>query len=117
MRNCDEIKHLRYELGRYHKKIADQEAKIKKLENQLDEELGGGLQLHAIMDAALCQIVLICGQDVYDDDDPVRVIGRNLILPRYSVQDLLKRYEVHTRLYEDKDEIVIGILERKDNGE
>jgi hypothetical protein len=113
MRNVDKVRKLNYELGRFRKKIDDQEEKIKKLEKELEMAYGGNMEMHAQVDGILCQMVLCCGKDVFDFDDPEKVIGKNITIPRFNPMDLVRKYEVHTELYEESNEMVIGIMERE----
>lgn len=113
MRHDETKKKLNYELGRCRKKIDDQEKKIEKLEKELEMLHSGSMAVHAQVDGILCQMVLCFGQDVFAFDDPEKVIGKNITIPRFNPMDLVKKYEVHTELYSDKNEMVIGIMERE----
>ena len=62
MRNIDKIKSLEKELGKYRKKVTDQDKIIRKLSGELERAHAGAIQLQAATDAVLTAAALAHGE-------------------------------------------------------
>lgn len=115
MRNVDKIKGLEKELGRYWKKVVDQQKEIRQLREQVDNLMGGLAELSIGMDAFQAQTALKYGTRAIDEDTGEK-IGWNMSLPLYSAVETVEKYEVHTWKKEAEQEYFVGVMERKDEG-
>lgn len=111
MRNIDKIKDLEKELGRYRKKVDDQQKEIDALREQVKTAHVGLAQLSMDMDAFQAQTALKDGTRAKDEDTG-EDIGWNMALPLYSVGETVKKYEVHTWKKEAEQEYFVGVMER-----
>lgn len=112
MRNIDRIKDLEKELGRYRKKVADQQKEIDGLREQVVTAHAGLAQLSMGMDAFQAQTALKYGTMAIDEDTGEE-LGWNMLLPLYSMEETVEKYEVHT--WRKEQEYFVGVMERKIN--
>lgn len=113
MRNVDKIKAMQHEIGRYMKKINDQEKVIKGLEDLVDTATAANKEAHRAVDAILAQTSVKYGEQVKDDetgDD----IGYRLVVPIFSIDDTLGRFEVKARRDVVAGEYIVGVMERRE---
>lgn len=113
MRNADKIKSLEKELGRYRKKVADQDRIIKGLEDMVETANAGDRQMHMAVDAILAQAAVKYGAPVRDEESG-EPLGYRLVLPAFSIEKTLNRFEVRARRDEEAAEYVIGAMERRE---
>ena len=111
-RNIDKIKRLEHELGRYRKKVADDEKEKALLRRRLEQADKGNQQTQAMVDALLTAVTLQCGVDALDPDDASKVLGKRLVLPRFNFLEMRTKYEVHARKDEESGGYIIGVAER-----
>lgn len=111
-RNVEKIKRLEHELGRYRKKVADDEKEIGRLRGLLAQADRGNRDTQAMVDAILTAVTLKCGEDARDPDDENKVLGKRLILPRFNFLEMRTKYEIHARKDEETDGYIIGVVER-----
>ena len=104
MRNCDIIKDLRHELGRYKDKVERQAAEIKQLKEKLAKHAVADRQLSYCLDEALAKTAVTYGTACHDEETG-ELLGYNLELPA----KLERKYEVHTKV--EGDHYLIGALE------
>lgn len=116
-RNVEKIKRLEHELGRYRKKVADDEKEIGRLRGLLEQADRGNRDTQAMVDAILTAVTLKCGEDARDPDDESKVLGKRLILPRFNFLDMRTKYEIHARKDEETDSYIIGVVERSSGQE
>lgn len=116
-RNVEKIKRLEHELGRYRKKVADDEKEIGRLRGLLAQADRGNRDTQAMVDAILTAVTLKCGEDARDPDDESKVLGKRLILPRFNFLDMRTKYEIHARKDEETDGYIIGVVERSSGQE
>lgn len=114
MRNVDKnkIKALEMELGRYRKKVADQEKIIRKLARMEDNAVKANIEAHMAVDAILAQVAVKYGERAKDDETGEE-IGYRMVVPVFSVDDTLKQFEVRTRKDEAAGEYTVGVMERQ----
>ena len=95
---------LEYELSRCHKKISDQLKELQRLAGieKASVDFAAGNQ------ALIMQIILACGKKVKDGDE---LVGRNVTIPRFSVEETLAKYTTATRTEGDK--VIIGVLTKE----
>lgn len=101
------IKKLQYELGRYEKKVGEQAKIIRRMQRDLDDAGQGAVQMMQYADCVCIQTALSYGEREIEDG---QVIGYRLELPRFSIQELRKRYEIRCRHDEEKDVMVIAVM-------
>lgn len=116
-RNVEKIKRLEHELGRYRKKVADNEKEIGRLRGLLAQADRGNRDTQAMVDAILTAVTLKCGEDARDPDDESKVLGKRLILPRFNFLEMRTKYEIHARKDEETDGYIIGVVERSSGQE
>ncbi len=116
-RNVEKIKRLEHELGRYRKKVADDEKEIGRLRGLLAQADRGNRDTQAMVDAILTAVTLKCGEDARDPDDENKVLGKRLILPRFNFLEMRTKYEIHARKDEETDGYIIGVVERSSGQE
>lgn len=92
-RNADKVKRLENELGRYKKKVADQQAIIKDQGQRLVEASQGAQELNTAVDGLLIAIALEYGHSITDDDGTV-IMGDNLVVPFFVLEDMLNKYQL-----------------------
>lgn len=114
MRNIDRIKDLEKELGRYRKKVADQQKEIFGLRKQLVAAIEGSSEAHKAVDAILAQAALKYGERARDEETGEE-LGWRLEIPVFSVSDTIDRYEVRTRRDDTTQEYIVGVMERRIN--
>lgn len=112
MRNVDQIKMLKKELGRYRKKVADQAEVEKRLRGLLDDAVNGTIQTNRAVDAILAQVAITYGEEAKDEETGVS-IGRRIALPFLQVDDVLGKYEVRARRDDETDQYIIGVVPRE----
>lgn len=113
MRNTDKIRELEKELGRYRKKVADQNKAIGDLEKRLEGAAAANIEVHKAIDAILAQAAVRYGERVRDDETGEEV-GWRMVVPVFSVDDTLGQYEVRTRKDEAAGEYIVGVMERRE---
>lgn len=113
MRNADRIKELEKELGRYRKKVADQEKSIRKLAEREENAVKASIEAHMAVDAILARLAVKYGEPVKDEETG-EVIGFRVSVPVFSVDDTLRQYEVRTRRDAAAGEYTVGVMERKE---
>lgn len=113
-RNVDKIKDLEKELGRYRKKVADQEKIIKKFQGDMGTVMAGNAQINMTIDAILAHTALKYGERALDEDTGEE-LGWRLKIQMFSVSETLERYEVRTRRDETTQEYIVGVMERNEN--
>lgn len=114
MRNVDKIKGLEKELGRYRKKVDDQQKEIDALREQVKTARVGLAQLSMGMDAFQAQTALKYGTRAIDKDTGEE-IGWNMSLPLYSMEETVEKYKVSTWRKEHEQEYFVGVMEREPN--
>ena len=111
MKNVDKIKSLEHEIGRYQKKVADQQSEIDRLTKELQTADDGAKQVNQLVDAVLAACAVQYGQEIVDDMEESSTygqkIGWNILL---DVSDLDK-YEVKTIRKDGK--YSVGVIERE----
>lgn len=111
MRNVDRLKGLEKELGRYRKKVLDQQEVIDELREQVKNASVGLAQLSMGMDAFQAQTALKYGTRAIDEETGEE-IGWNMSLPLYSAEETLAQYKVKTWKKEADQEYFVGVMER-----
>nr|WP_326184239.1 hypothetical protein [uncultured Oscillibacter sp.] len=112
MRNCDKIKALEKELGRYRKKASDQEKIIASQHESIMLAHKGAAEIQQGVDAIIAQTALTYGADVTDEETGA-YLGKRLALPAFSVDDILARYEIRARKDEKTKEYIVGVVPRE----
>lgn len=112
MRNIDKIKRLEKEIGRYQKKVADQDKENTALRKRLQDFVAGNSEVNMQVDAILAQVSIIYGEDGKDPDTG-EIIGRRLVLPLVDLRDVYSRYEVRARKDEAAQQYIIGVVPRE----
>lgn len=79
MTKAQENKKLRYELGRYRKKVMDQQKEIEELRNELEEYADGLLELSAASDALSTTVAIAFGKEQKDG-------SREVVIPRVNLE-------------------------------
>ena len=96
MRNVDEIKRLKHEIGRYRKKVADQQKENRELREQLEAFQAGMRELNMASDMILARTAMDYGEEVHDDQSG-EIIGRRLRLGERITAALLDEVKVVSR--------------------
>lgn len=112
MRNCDKIKAQEKELGKYQKKITDQEKVIASQHKSIMLAHRGASEIQRGVDAIVAQTALTYGVDVLDEDTG-ELLGKRLVLPAFSVEDILSSYEIRARKDKMTQEYVVGVVPRE----
>lgn len=112
MRNVDKIKGLEKELGRYRKKVEDQQKEIDALRKNLGAAMNGNAEINKAVDAILAIVALKYGNPI-EDDDTGEELGWRLSLPLFSVAETLEKYEIRTRRDEKTQAYIVGVMEKK----
>lgn len=107
----DKKQHER-EIGRYRKKIADQEKCIKILEGNLQSTQAGMIEMQMMIDALLSTIVIHHGEKSIDAESG-KELGWRLAVPIFDVMDARKNYEIHARKDFEQELYVIGVAPRE----
>lgn len=105
MRNVDRIKQLNHELGRYKKKVADQDSRIRELEEQVVDREEGANQVACLVDAVLAAVASSYGTAVMDDDDTI--IGYRLELEGFDLERMRELWQVSAQRQGDTYTIVV----------
>lgn len=89
MKNVDKIKGLEHELGRYRKKVAEQQREIAELKGSVEGAWKAAKSFGRMVDA-------ICGACAvaYGKEEPEGTYS--LVLPAPSVEGMGKNFDVHT---------------------
>lgn len=111
MRNVDKIKGLEKELGRYRKKVADQQKENDALKKRMIQAMEGSAETNRAVDAILAQVALKYGEKARDEETGDE-LGWRLSLPMFSVDEMMAQYEVRTRRDETTQEYIVGVMER-----
>ena len=101
------------EIGRYRKKIFDQENRMKVLENNLQSAQTGMIEMQMMIDALLSTIVMHHGEKSIDAESG-KEIGWRLAVPLFDVAKTRKDYEIHARKDFEQDAYVIGVAPREE---
>lgn len=101
------------EIGRYRKKISDQEKHIKILESNLQSTQAGMIEMQMMIDALLSTIVMHHGEKSIDAESG-KEIGWRLVVPLFDVAETRKDYEIHARKDFEQDTYVIGVAPRRE---
>lgn len=109
MRNVDRIKQLNHELGRYKKKVADQDSRIRELEEQIRDREEGASQVACLVDAVLAAVASSYGTAVMDDDDTL--IGYRLELEGFELERMRELWQVSAN--KQGDTYTIGVMARE----
>ena len=110
MRNVDRIKALEHELGRYRKKVADQQKELDRLNEQVRTQAEGADQVGILVDAILAATASRYGTVVEHDDG--NVIGFRLELADFELERMRKRWKVSAQ--RRGSSYVVGVMERED---
>lgn len=100
------------EIGRYRKKISDQEKKIKMLESDLASAQGGMLEMQMMVDTLLSTITIHHGEKVTDPETG-DLLGWRLNVPIFDVGQVKKDYEIHASKDFEKGTYTLGVVPRK----
>lgn len=100
------------EMGRYRKKIADQEKRIKILESNLQSAQTGMIEMQSMVDALLSTITLHHGEKAIDVESG-KEIGWRLTVPIFDVAQIREKYEIHARKDFEQEAYVIGVAPRE----
>lgn len=100
------------EIGRYRKKISDQENRMKILESDLQSAQVGMLEMQMMIDALLSTITINYGEKATDAESG-KEIGWRLDVPLFDVAQTRKDYEIHARKDFEQDAYVIGVAPRE----
>lgn len=110
MRNVDRIKALEHELGRYRKKVADQQKAIDRMSEQVRTQAEGADQVGILVDAILAATASRYGTVVEDDDG--NVIGFRLELADFELERMRRCWRVSAQ--RRGSSYVVGVMERED---
>lgn len=108
-RNIEKIKRLQKDLGRYVKKVQDQDKIIKKLGVELGHYEKGVSDLQKLVNALTIQLALHYGKEVKENGEN---LGMRLAVPMFDINKLVEEYEVHTRRDEKLNQYIIGVVKR-----
>ena len=100
------------EIGRYRKKIFDQENRMKVLENNLQSAQTGMIEMQMMIDALLSTIVIHHGEKSTDAESGEE-LGWRLSVPLFDVAQTRKDYEIHARKDFEQGAYVIGVAPRE----
>ena len=110
MRNVDEIKRLKHEIGRYRKKVADDAKEMRKLREQLEDFQRSSEQVHRTVNAILIRMAMEYGV-LATDDKTGEKLGWRLEMQKPDVE-MCSQYEVRTRVNEQGG-YTVGVLPRE----
>lgn len=105
-RNIDQIKELKYELGRYQKKVSDQQRQIAELKAALDEAGKGMLEINCAIDSIMAETAIKFGSEA-------GVGAWELVLPLVSVLRNTRDYIVTAYVGDDNDSYVVRVERRE----
>lgn len=100
------------EIGRYRKKIFDQENRMKIMESDLRSAQTGMIEMQMMIDALLSTIVIHHGEKSTDAESG-KEIGWRLAVPIFDVAQTRKDYEIHARKDFEQNAYVIGVASRE----
>ncbi|PWL46842.1 MAG: hypothetical protein DBY45_01870 [Clostridiales bacterium] len=100
------------EIGRYRKKIFDQENRMKVLESDLQSAQTGMIEMQMMIDALLSTITIHYGEKATDAESG-KELGWRLAVPIFDVMDARKNYEIHARKDFEQELYVIGVAPRE----
>ena len=96
------------EVGRYRKKIFDQENRMKVLENNLQSAQTGMIEMQMMIDALLSNIVIHHGEKSTDAKSGEE-LGWRLSVPLFDVAQTRKDFDIHARKDFEQGTYVIGV--------
>ncbi len=100
---------LEMELGRFKKKVSEQQRKIKALQDENDRLVRGAMQTGAIVDALFATVAMAHGESV-PDEETGEVIGHRLSLPLIDVEAVRSKYFVQARRSTDHSRYIIDVV-------
>lgn len=109
-KRMERIKALETQLGKYRKKIDDQQKLVSKLSGEVEQSRSALEEIQSLTDAILANAAIACGEPVEEDG---KTIGYRLTIPAFSVQETLEKYKIGAR----KDEngaYTLGVMEKKE---
>lgn len=106
-------KALKKELGRWQKKVKDQERQIEALKQRLAAADAGAMEMNNVLTAILSQVAVRYGQPEPDPENPASPLGWRLELPMLGVAETLGKYEQHARRDTAKGLYIIGVVPRR----
>lgn len=98
------------ELGRWKKKVRDQQTKIKQLQDDLDRAYQGAEELQRITDAVLAVLAVEFGEPVSDDDTDSSLLGWRLELDSSEVSAALDKYSVRAITVPERGIYTVGVF-------
>lgn len=108
-RNTDKIKRLQSDLGRYVKKVQDQQKVIKDVGAELAHYQKGVEDLNKLINALMIQLALQYGKQISENGED---LGLRLAVPIFDMDKLVKEYEVHARRDEKLNQYIVGVVKR-----
>ena len=108
----DKIKRLEYEIGRYRKKVSDQDKILREQNEKLMYADLGNRETQMLVDAVLTAAVLRCGEEALDPDTGEK-LGWRLSIPAFSEKDLREKYEIHARRTSENGGYMFGVSLRE----
>lgn len=114
-RNSDKIKRLQHDLGRYVKKVQDQEKIIKDQGMTIAQFENGNKELNRLVNALLIQMALFHGREVRDfegEDADGAKLGWQFAIPIFDAGKLTKEYDVKARKDEKLNQYIIGVIKK-----
>ena len=112
MRNVDKIKALEKELGKYQKKVTDQNKLLRQLHKELEQAHAGTIQLQNATDGLFTAVALEYGETVKDEETGEE-IGKRLTLPVFDIRELREKYRIRARRDAETETYVLGIVPRE----
>lgn len=121
MRNVDKVRHLEkekasleHELGRWKKKVEDQQKELAYAMQELEEVRSGSYEVQEMVDSILTVATLRFGEKAFDPDEPGKYLGVRMALPTFEVRAVREKYQIHARYDAETDCYVIGVVEREE---
>ena len=108
-RNSDKIKRLQKDLGRYVKKVQDQQKVIKDIGAELSHYQKGVEDLNKLVNALTIQLALHYGKTITENGED---LGQRLAVPIFDIDKLVSEYEVHARRDEKLNQYIVGVVKR-----
>ncbi len=106
MRNVDKIKTLEKELGRYQKKVADQQKEVMGLRAELELAMEGTKELNTVVDAIMAEITVAHGTVLEEG-------VWELVIPLVSIRRNSRDYHVMARVSEDNDSYTLRVIRKE----
>lgn len=103
-RNVDKIKRLEYELGRWQKKVAEQQAEIDTLRKERQTSASGLRQLNRAADALAGAMAVAYGEEAPEGTYTIR-------LPAFSLEGMGINFTVHASKDFETGEYVIKAMQ------